>query len=123
MITVHDCIWGCYPDGNYTFQAKRIRKVASEAEIGICPTDKTRRDAIKHPGLPIERMFVAHHGVPLFGRARVQERAVAKQGALLVPRWATYKNFTAVLLALAHLKNVNLYCLVGKSRLKRSAPY
>ena len=114
VITVHDCIWGCYPDGNYAFQGKRIRKVASEADIVICPTDKTRRDAIKHIGLPNERVFVAHHGVPLFGRAGVQERTVAKQVAFVGPRWATYKNFTALLLALAHLKNVNLYCLGGE---------
>ncbi|HEY5812229.1 MAG TPA: glycosyltransferase, partial [Terrimicrobiaceae bacterium] len=60
VVTVHDCVWGAYPQTYYAFQAKRICKVALDADVVICPTEKTRRDAIKYIGLPEEKIFVAH---------------------------------------------------------------
>ena len=113
VITVHDCVWGAYPDAKYAYQAKRIRKVALEADVVICPTKKTRRDAIKYIGLPPDKIFVAHHGITQLGTPRSPEIPVGRQIAFVGLRSPAYKNFAMLLAAVAHLKDVRLCCLGG----------
>jgi glycosyltransferase involved in cell wall biosynthesis len=119
VVTVHDCIWGSHPVAYYAFQAARIRKVALEADVVICPTEKTRRDATKYIGLPEEKIFVAPHGVTPLGRPRSESSLVAKQIAFVGPRSPSYKNFMALLVALTHLKDVKLCCLGGEKPSER----
>jgi glycosyltransferase involved in cell wall biosynthesis len=123
VVTVHDCVWGAYPQANYAFQAKRICKVAFDADVVICPTEKTRRDAIKYIGLPEEKIFVAHHGITLLGKPRSQNSPVARQIAFVGLRSPLCKNFTTLLMALAQLKDVRLAVLVAGGPPKRSVPY
>jgi glycosyltransferase involved in cell wall biosynthesis len=78
------------------------------------PTEKPRRDAVKYIGLSGDKIFVAHHGVTPLGPPRSGSSHLAKQIAFVGPRSAAYKNFSVLLVALAQLKGVHLYCLGGE---------
>lgn len=111
VVTVHDCVWGQYPDPSYTHQANRIRKVAREADVVICPSESTRRAAVKYIGLSADKIHVAHHGTTLLGPPHPSRRPVERQIAFVGLRQPVYKNFHRLLKALGCLKDVSLCCL------------
>jgi glycosyltransferase involved in cell wall biosynthesis len=111
VVTVHDCVWGQYPDPSYTHQAHRIRKVAREADVIICPSESTRRAAAKYAGLSTDRIHVAYHGTTLLGQPRPARTPTARKIAFVGLRQPVYKNFPILLKALGCLKEVSLCCL------------
>ncbi len=116
ITTVHDFTYEHFMHGiRRLVHSWQKFKAIRNSDVIICVSENTRRDLFTFmPDFPKNRVHVVHNGVSdLFYPVGGIQSGESPPYVLFVGRRDSYKNFTAAVTALTHLKDVALYCVGG----------